>query len=632
MNQKPQQRYRFWQELKRRGVPKVMAMYAATAFIIIEASDIILPRLGLPDWTVTLMIILLIVGFPATFALSWIFDITPQGVVKTEPLDHESSTENEDRDRRRKLRISDVVIGVLLIAVAILAYPKIFDQGRSKIPREIRGKISIAVMPFKNVSGDTIYNLWQEGMQNLMITALSNSPELSVRQFETMNNALAGRSDVNYAALTPSISSKLAQKLEANTVISGSLHKSGSKIRITANIMNAETEEIFKSYELDGFTEDDLFTLADSISLKIRDFLEIRNLRKGNFFDSGDIFTQSADAYKAYILGLQCHTRLDYNCAADHYNRAIELDSNFVSAMIKLAYCCGDMKQAELSKSWAYKAYDRVDQLPSNMQILVKAVKASADKKPLKQLEYCRQYLEMDPHSNYMTYMTGWINFNLEQWPEAIDSFEKSLEMLKKLDANPWSWTYILLGGAYHEVGDHKKEDKTFETGRELWPGQSSTFDYWQAICAVSQGDSVGAKGYLSAIKKMTELKGWPEANLYLWYAGIHTRAESYEKAEEYYREALRLRPGNELVTYDVANFLITHDINVEEGMTMLLSLMVMNPDSAPYLYTYGVALYKMGNYKEAENALQKSWDRKPYYDHKHFVLAKKINDELNRG
>jgi tetratricopeptide (TPR) repeat protein len=130
----------------------------------------------------------------------------------------------------------------------------------------------------------------------------------------------------------------------------------------------------------------------------------------------------------------------------------------------------------------------------------------------------------------------------------------------------------------------------------------------------------------------MAELKGWPEANLYLWHAGIHTWAESYEKAEEYYREALRLRPGNELATYDVANFLITHNINVEEGLQMLLSLMVMNPDSAPYLYTYGVALYKMGNYQEAENALQKAWDRKPYYDHKHFVLAKKINDELNRG
>ena len=151
---------RFWHELKRRGVPRVLAMYAATAFIIIEASDIIFPRLGLPDWTVTLLIILLIVGFPVAFILSWIFDITPQGVIKTGPVSEESIPEEEDGKKRRKLRTSDLIIGVLLIAVLVLAYPKIFNPG-SGIPREIRGKVSIAVMPFKNVTGDTIFNLWR---------------------------------------------------------------------------------------------------------------------------------------------------------------------------------------------------------------------------------------------------------------------------------------------------------------------------------------------------------------------------------------------------------------------------------------------------------------------------------------
>jgi hypothetical protein len=74
----------FWQELKRRKVIKAVAMYAATAFIIMEAGDIMLTRLGLPDWTVTFLIVLLIVGFPITLILSWIFDITPKGVEKTE--------------------------------------------------------------------------------------------------------------------------------------------------------------------------------------------------------------------------------------------------------------------------------------------------------------------------------------------------------------------------------------------------------------------------------------------------------------------------------------------------------------------------------------------------------------------
>ncbi len=73
-------------ELKRRKVFRVLAMYAATAFIIMEAGDIMLPRLGLPDWTVTFLIILLIGGFPITIILSWIFDITPEGLIKTESV------------------------------------------------------------------------------------------------------------------------------------------------------------------------------------------------------------------------------------------------------------------------------------------------------------------------------------------------------------------------------------------------------------------------------------------------------------------------------------------------------------------------------------------------------------------
>ncbi len=180
----------FWKELKRRGVPKVLAMYAATAFIIMEAGDIMLPRLGLPDWTVTLVIILLILGLPVALVLSWIFDITPHGVVKTEPLEKVVQDKEAEVTHRRKLRVSDGIIGVLLIVVAVLVYPKIFQAGNSNLPRAMKGKISIAVMPFKNMTGDSIYNLWQGGLQNLVITALSNSEELSVRQFLTMNSLI----------------------------------------------------------------------------------------------------------------------------------------------------------------------------------------------------------------------------------------------------------------------------------------------------------------------------------------------------------------------------------------------------------------------------------------------------------
>ena len=143
-----------------------------------------------------------------------------------------------------------------------------------------------------------------------------------------------------------------------------------------------------------------------------------------------------------------------------------------------------------------------------------------------------------------MTYMAAWINFNLENWSEAIEGFEKSLEMLRRFDAHPWSWTYILLGRAYHFAGQHKKEEKTFETGREHWPDQYATFAYWQAICALSLEDSVRAQVYLDEIGAMIEQKGWPEAIQYTWFAGIYTWTESWGRAEEYYRKAVELRAG----------------------------------------------------------------------------------------
>ena len=76
----------FWQELKRRNVHRSLAIYAGTAFIILEATDIIFPRWGLPDWSVDLVLYLLIVGAVITTVVSWIYDVTPSGILKTESL------------------------------------------------------------------------------------------------------------------------------------------------------------------------------------------------------------------------------------------------------------------------------------------------------------------------------------------------------------------------------------------------------------------------------------------------------------------------------------------------------------------------------------------------------------------
>ncbi len=102
----------FWQERKRRKVIKANAMYAATAFIIMEAADIMLPRLGLPDWSVTLVIVLLIVGFPVSIILSWVFDVTAEGITKTESFEEGAKQPPPQTQKKRKLKGSDVCSGL----------------------------------------------------------------------------------------------------------------------------------------------------------------------------------------------------------------------------------------------------------------------------------------------------------------------------------------------------------------------------------------------------------------------------------------------------------------------------------------------------------------------------------------
>ena len=166
----------FWSELKRRKVIKVVAMYAATAFIILEVVDIISPALLLPTWTVSLVIVLLAIGFPIAVILSWIFDVTPEGIRKTDSIGQES------KPARRAVKASDVLIAVLFVAVCVLLYPKIFSNDKFENIREEDGRISIAVMPFQNLTNDTLWNVWQVGIQNELIAKLSNSTELAVRQ------------------------------------------------------------------------------------------------------------------------------------------------------------------------------------------------------------------------------------------------------------------------------------------------------------------------------------------------------------------------------------------------------------------------------------------------------------------
>jgi hypothetical protein len=105
----PNKLSKFWQELKRRKVIKVIAMYAGATYVLIELANNVVEPLNLPDWTPRLVIIIALVGFPIMVVLSWIFDITPEGMKRTEPVELINQQETVTVPTKRKLKVSDVI-------------------------------------------------------------------------------------------------------------------------------------------------------------------------------------------------------------------------------------------------------------------------------------------------------------------------------------------------------------------------------------------------------------------------------------------------------------------------------------------------------------------------------------------
>ncbi len=575
----------FWQELKRRRVIKANAMYAATAFIIMEAADIILPRLGLPDWTVTLVIVLLIAGFPVSIILSWIFDITPEGFTKTESMEEGSvpsaATAPAPDPKKRGIKGSDVVIAVMFVAVCILLYPKIFKRDKFENIRQEDGRISIAVMPFQNMTNDTLWNVWQVGIQNELISNLSNSTELSVRQYQTMQEILQNSTRVNSASLTPSLAGEISRKLDANTFIQGGIKTAGKAVRLNAQLVDANSEEIFKTFLVEGSSEEDIFLLTDSLSRLVRNYMEIRVLERNVEYDlrSGSN-TTSAEAFRYYIQGLNSYFAGDNKAAIDQFKQSIDIDPGFFAAYNWLleayedfGFLSQDYAQIENAKQllnilmrWDQADLSRLEQLSFRM-IRSKYI----DKDPQQYIHQCKLMLEFDPQQRIIWYNLGEAYESIHQLDKAIEAYEKSFEISNQwgIDGG-WVKSYANLGAAYHQKGDHKKEAEIYEEGLSKFT-MHQDLTRRQAKCAFSRGDSSNGLEYIAAYKKTTmEEYFWSEAEVDHRISHLYAELAYYDQAEELWRYTIQREPQSDYHKRCFAEFLILNDVNIDEGLELV--------------------------------------------------------------
>jgi tetratricopeptide (TPR) repeat protein len=215
----------------------------------------------------------------------------------------------------------------------------------------------------------------------------------------------------------------------------------------------------------------------------------------------------------------------------------------------------------------------------------------------------------------------------LFQYDKEIPGYEKALKIYKKWGSKPpWVYSYVQLGTAYHKTGQYLKEKKLYKKAERDFPDDNLLIRR-QAILSLTEGDEKEAKDYIDKYISIRKEKSASEAAIATSLAGIYSEAGILDKAEEYYRQALILEPGNPDRLNNLAWFLIDMDQNINEGMELIEKALNLSPNDYLILDTKGWGLYKQGKHKEALEFLQKSWDLKPIYNHEgylHLEAAKK--------
>ena len=339
---------RFFAELKRRRVFRLMAVYGAVAFGVLQAADVLIPALHLPESLITAIAVLALLGFPLAIVLAWAFERTPDGLTRTPGAVTAEITEivSQSPGRRWPAGIAAVIGTALLVSGAWWvagrragdSHPSaVVEPAGATAAASVRGPASgtageyagsIAVLPFVNMSGDPENEYFSDGLSEELINALVMVDGLKVAA-RTSAFAFRGQErDVR----------EIGAELGVEHVLEGSVRKAGNQVRITAQLIHADDGFHLWSQTYDRQL-DDIFAVQEEIAEAITEQLEL-TLTPDDRDRLARRRTDDLEAYDLYLLGRHnWATRTDdgLSNAKRYFEAAIERDSSYAPAWAGLA-------------------------------------------------------------------------------------------------------------------------------------------------------------------------------------------------------------------------------------------------------------------------------------------------------
>lgn len=417
----------FWVELKRRNVFKVGVAYAVIAWLLIQIADTLLPTFGAPGWVMPVFSTAIMLGFPIALILAWAFELTPEGVRTTAALDRDHGAARAAGDRLNYVITALLVVAVVYMFVDnyVLDRPSSVDEGRrdaadrtlvspaAATPADTAGNDdtarsagiagasnrnvppnSVAVLPFDNLSPNEDDSYFAAGMYEEVLNQLAKLKNLRV---------ISRTSMMRYADSGLSIP-EIARELNVGAVMEGSVRYAGDRVRITAQLIDAETDQHIWS---DSYDRDlaDVFGIQADIAMNIANALLVEFTPDEQQLIE-NVPTESTEAYALFLRALETNDR---NEALSMLLDAVRIDPKFALGYANIAtnYAFGVINSDGFA---AMPVAERTD------------VEARVQ-------EYAKRALAIDPslgRAYYALALPALVNW---RWSEAIEAFERVSEV-----------------------------------------------------------------------------------------------------------------------------------------------------------------------------------------------------------
>ena len=473
----------FFEELKRRKVYRVAIAYVVGSWALAQGLAQVLPVFDIPNSAIRGVIALLLVGFPVALVLAWMFDITPTGIQRTPAV--EAHPQPKSRRRRNVILLAG---GGALVSIA---------AGFFLLPRAVAHKVdkSIAVLPFENLSDDQDNAYFADGIQDDVLTNLSKIGDLKV----------ISRTSVMQYRGRPSNVRDIGKALGVSNILEGSVRRSGNKVRLNVQLIDANTDEHIWASDYDRDVTD-VFAIQSDLAQKIAEALQAK-LSPGEKSQMTRKPTENGEAYLAFV---QAH---DLSCAYEDvdklkqseqlYQRAIELDPNFALAIARYSQL----------ESWIARDVDRTSERRKKARSLAeRALELQPDlpeahlargysyywgdnnyDAALKEFEIAQQGL---PNEAEVYLALGAIQRRQGKWVESTANMEKAVS----LNPKDW-WSLQNLAHNYTMLREFANANQTIDRAIAANPTALGPWEVKSTLAVSEKGDFSVAERAFEAVK-----------------------------------------------------------------------------------------------------------------------------------